>query len=222
MIVGASRLGPADGGRLQQGVRVRESDVAVVDVVFSLEGSSLPAEHAYDLWRETVRWLPWLRDEAQAGIHPLRTAPTGYGMVLLARRAKLALRVPQRRLADALLLTGKTLAVGEAGLVVGAGTERPLRPWATLHSQRVVIGAGGEAGFEDDVASALATMDIRCEFITGRRRTLTAGGRSIVGFSVVLHGLRPDDSVRMQCDGVGGERSLGCGIFIPHKSIAAV
>ncbi len=49
-----------------------------------------------------------------------------------------------------------------------------------------------------------------------------AGAREIAGFSVVLHGVKPADSLRLQFEGMGGERGLGWGIFVPHKSIAAV
>ncbi|MEK7361238.1 MAG: type I-MYXAN CRISPR-associated protein Cas6/Cmx6, partial [Pseudomonadota bacterium] len=32
----------------------------------------------------------------------------------------------------------------------------------------------------------------------------------------------PEHSLRMQATGLGAERKLGCGLFIPHKSAAAV
>ena len=76
--------------------------------------------------------------------------------------------------------------------------------------------------FQDEVARWLAALGIACEFITGRRRTGDGGRPRDRGFSVVLHGLAPEDSLRMQCEGIGGERALGWGIFVPHKSIAAV
>jgi CRISPR-associated protein Cas6 len=196
-------------------------DVRVTDVVFALAGTSLPAEHAYALWREIVRWLPWFEDEPEAGIHPLRAAPGTGETVLLARRAKLVLRVPRERLPEALALTGRSLAIG-AGLDVGAPVERPLRPWATLHAQRVALDVVDEVAFADEILRQLATHHVRCEFMTGRRRMQRAGERDIEGYSVVLHGLRPDESLRVQCEGIGADRALGWGIFIPHKSIAAV
>jgi CRISPR-associated protein Cas6 len=131
--------------------------------------------------------------------------------------------VPERRLADTLALAGAKLSVGGSDLAVGAGVARPLRPWATLHSQHVAMDAGTEeSAFQDHVGAWLRARGYACEFITGRRRTVAAAEREIVGFSVALHGLAPDASLRMQREGMGGERALGCGIFIPHKSIAAV
>lgn len=203
-------------------MRVTDDEVGVVDVVFGVGGKSLPGEHAYALWQATALWLPWLGVEPEAGIHRLRTAPTGYGVALLANRAKLTLRVPQRRLPDALTLAGRTLEVAGSPLAVGTGAARPLRPWATLHAEHVAAGAGGEAGFQDEVAQWLRARGIGCAFITGRRRQVMAGEREVIGFSVVLHGLTAEASLRVQCEGMGADRALGCGIFIPHKSIAAV
>jgi CRISPR-associated protein Cas6 len=197
-------------------------DAPMVDVVFDAAGKTLPAEHAFGLWRAIVRWLPWFEGEARAGIHRLRTAPTGYGVVLLARRAKLALRVPERRLGETLALAGKTLDVDGSVLVIGAGVVRPLSPWATLHAAHVAVGIGGEARFQDEVAQWLTALGLANEFITGRRRTVAAAGREIAGFSVVLPGLGHADSLRVQFEGMGGDRALGCGIFVPYKSIAAV
>jgi len=199
-----------------------ESGAPMVDVVFDVAGTSLPAEHAFVLWRATLPWLPWLEEEVGAGIHRLRTAPTGYGVALLARRAKLALRVPLRRVGDTLALADKALDVGGSPLAIGAGAARPLRPWATLNAQQVAAATGDEAAFQDEVAASLRARGLACQFITGRRQTVTAGTREVVGFSVVLHGLTPEGSLRMQSEGMGGDRGLGCGIFVPYKSIAAV
>ena len=56
-----------------------------VDVAFDVAGTSVPADHAWALLQEVEALLPWLADEPAAGIHPLRTAPTTYGVALLAR-----------------------------------------------------------------------------------------------------------------------------------------
>jgi CRISPR-associated protein Cas6 len=201
---------------------VAVADASVIDVVFGVAGRTLPVEHAYALWRAVGHWLPWLEAETGAGIHRLRTAPTGYGVVLLANRAKLTLRVPERRHGDALALSGTMLDVGGSRLAVGTGVARPLRAWATLHAQHVAASRGGEGAFDDEVAEWLRGHGVAAQFISGRRRTVMAGVREIVGYSVVLHGLTPEASLRMQAEGMGSDRALGCGIFVPHKSIAAV
>jgi CRISPR-associated protein Cas6 len=90
----------------------------------------------------------------------------------------------------------------------------------TLYAQRVVTGAADERAFYDDIARWLGDADVRCEFIAGRARRLTAGGREIVGYALALHGLAPDDAIRVQAEGIGAGRRFGCGIFVPHKVIA--
>jgi CRISPR-associated protein Cas6 len=201
---------------------VESSEAPFVDVVFEIAGTSVPAEHAWALWRAVACRLPWLEGEEGAGIHPLRVAPTGYGVALLARRARLALRVRRERVPEALLLSGATLDVAGSPLVVGAGGERTLRAWATLHARQVAIGISDAAEFQADVERRLSALGIDCECISGRRRTLSAGDREVVAYALALHNMRPGDSLRVQCEGIGAERALGCGIFVPHKSIAAV
>jgi CRISPR-associated protein Cas6 len=196
-------------------------DAGVVDLAFAIDGGTLPADHDLQLWREIVRCLPRLEAASGAGIHPLKTSPGGEGTVLLARRAKLILRLPAWCAGDAMKLTGSTLSVG-SGLAVGPGSERPLRPWATLHAHRVASQAAGDTDFIDEIERWLATREIRCGVITGGRRTRRAGEREIRGWSVVLHDVRDADSLCVQSEGMGAERALGWGIFVPHKSIAAV
>lgn len=196
---------------------------AVVDVVFGLEGGqmSVPSDCAWALWREVRLRLPWFAEENGAGIHPLKTSPGGPGLALLARRAKLVLRVPEPRAADTRALAGCTLAIGE-GLVVSGGEARPLSPWHTLHAQSVATAASDETAFGVEVERWLRERTIDCDFITGRRRTQLAGEREITGFSVVLHGVGPADSLALQAQGMGEARGLGWGLFVPHKSILAV
>jgi hypothetical protein len=43
-----------------------------------------------------------------------------------------------------------------------------------------------------------------------------------MGFSLMLDALSPDHSLRMLEAGLGRHRRLGCGLFVPHRSAAAV
>jgi hypothetical protein len=38
----------------------------------------------------------------------------------------------------------------------------------------------------------------------------------------MLHGLGAADSLAVQEAGLGAHRALGCGLFVPHKSVVAV
>lgn len=198
---------------------MREPGATGVDMVFALEGTRLPSDHADALARAVAGWLPWLADEPAAGIHPLKTAPTGNGEVLLARRARLLLRVPGHRAQASLALAGRSLDVGE-GLSTGRGAMRELVPSSTLYADRVASDAPDERGFQDEVAGWLAQAGVRCAFISGRARRFAPVGRTLRAFGLALHGLSPEESIRVQSEGFGPHRTLGCGIFVPHKAIS--
>ncbi|MCK7502180.1 MAG: hypothetical protein MZW92_78915 [Comamonadaceae bacterium] len=61
-----------------------------------------------------------------------------------------------------------------------------------------------------------------CKLIVGKRRGASADAARISGFSLMLHGLSAGHSLQVQGVGLGCNRMLGCGIFVPHKTIAAV
>jgi CRISPR-associated protein Cas6 len=196
------------------------ASVSAVDVLFELSGTQVPADYAAALALAVTAALPWFEGEARAGIHPLRAAPSTHGTLVLARRARLMVRVPDARAAEALALTGRRLDLRGEPVTVGAGHVKALAPSATLYAQRVATGARDERAFHDDVVRWLADLGVRCGFISGRARSVGAGDSEVMGFSLALHGLGPADSLRVQAEGIGGERRLGFGIFVPHKAIA--
>ena len=191
-----------------------------VDVAFELSGSRVPGGYALPLARAITLALPWFDAEPRAGIHPLRAAATTHGMLVLARRARLVLRVPGARAGACLALCGTVLDVAGEPLTVRGAVEYPLLPSATLYAHRVVTGAVDERAFHDDVLRWRDELDLRCEFISGRPHRVAAEGGEVVGYGLALHGVSPSDSLRVQSEGMGTLRPLGCGIFIPHKAIA--
>jgi CRISPR-associated protein Cas6 len=63
-----------------------------------------------------------------------------------------------------------------------------------------------------------AKLDFPPEDRSRFRRILTVKDKKIVGFSLVAHGLSDEDSIKLQSHGIGGRRSMGCGIFNPILS----
>lgn len=196
------------------------SGSAMIDMIYALDGTSLPAVHAGALADAVGACLPWLAAEPSASIHPLRTSPTAGGDVLLARRARLAIRMPEARVADAHALEGRVLDVAGRRLVVGAGAPRSLTASPTLYAARVASETLDDAAFHDEIGAWLAGLPVRCEHIAGRFRRFATGSRELTVRGLALHGLAAADSVDLQRRGYGPHGLLGCGIFVPHKAIA--
>jgi CRISPR-associated protein Cas6 len=193
----------------------------MVDVAFSLRGSSIPADHGWHLFRLLAERLDWLEAEASAGVHPIRGARAVAGEIHLGTRARLMLRLPPERVEQSFALAGARMDLGNS-VEVGSARLRPLFAHATLYSQFVATGTPDEAEFQRDVSAELERAGIGCKVICGRMRSARTQGAQIVGFSLMLHELAPEHSLRMQAAGLGTGRKLGCGIFIPHKSAGAV
>lgn len=196
--------------------------VEIVDVAFEVAGEAVPADYRHALRGALLQELPWLGDEAGAGIHGIRTVATDYGVALLARRSRLTLRLPRHRLAAACALEGRRIEVAGHALAIGATHVRPLPVADTLHADFVTTGSDDELAFGRDVAAALARLETPCRYVCGRHRALDAGGRCITGYALALHGLAAAASLRLQREGLGAARTLGCGVFVRHKSIAGL
>ncbi len=197
--------------------------VDAVDVAFALKGGTIPADHGWRLFRLLAERLDWLEAETRAGVHPIRGARSGSGAAELyvGGRGRLMLRLPGDRAGQASALSGSRLDLGD-GIELGAAQLRPLFAHVTLYSPFVSVGADEESAFQRALGGELQQAGIDCKVICGRARRARADGREISGFSVMLHALSPEHSLRMQEAGLGGQRKLGCGIFVPHRSAAAV
>jgi CRISPR-associated protein Cas6 len=189
----------------------------VTDAVFDVSGGPLPADYPSALWDALLHHVPAFGTDTSVGVLPLRTAFSEAGM-LLPKRAKLVLRLPAP-LADHIdALSGKQLGIGANTLQLGNGKLRPIQAYPTLHAH-LVSSAEDEVIFIREVTEALTKMEIVAKLICGMRNTLQTPGRMIGGYSLVIHDLKPEASLRLQYNGLGADRNLGCGIFVPHKAI---
>lgn len=192
-----------------------------LDYLYAVAGDVLDRSYPFRLLRALEAALPWLADEPLVGVHPMRgltPCPEGF---IVGGRTRLVLRAPAARADACATLEGRLLEV-PAPLRVGRVSARELLPHPVLHAKLVVTGADDEARFAADVESELERMQLDCEIIIGRRGEIPAERERVSGFSLMLHGLSPADSLRAQTQGLGRHRTLGCGIFVPHKSVAAV
>jgi len=209
-----------------------EQDVPgdIVDAVFAISCPSLPVDHAYALSQAIQAALPWFAEEPCAGLHTVYGAASASGwmrpegadaLLQLSRRARLALRLPRHRLDDAAALLGRTLEVAGWPLRVDQVAVRPLSRITTLFSRCVILAAAGdEAAFLAAAAGELGALGIKPgTMVCGRVTPVATPARTYRARSLMLAGLTPEQSLALQRQGLGAERKLGCGLFIPHKDI---
>lgn len=195
---------------------------AAVDVVFPIDGQTLPRDHAQALQQVLSAQLPWLDADPVAGIHPVKVVLGNDEQALLSRRTSLLLRVGAERAGELLALAGLDLNVGGHLLHLSRPHLRELLPHTTLYAYRVAAESADELTFMAAVERELAELAIGGERVCGKRQRMAVSGRVLDTFSLMLHALPPEQSLRLQQRGLGPHRLLGCGIFVPHKSAAAV
>ncbi|HSW53424.1 MAG TPA: type I-MYXAN CRISPR-associated protein Cas6/Cmx6 [Sulfuricaulis sp.] len=205
----------------------------IVDVVFSIQCRCLPVDHSYSLSQAIAAALPWFADEEHAGLHTIHVAESGNGwmrpddpkaLLHLSRRTRLMLRLPKRRVEDAARLTGRTLDVGGNAMQVEKAVVKPLSAITTLFTRYLVAGEGlDEMAFMREAQSLLAEMNIKPKkMLCGMERIIATPERKIHARSLMLADLGVEESVRLQQRGLGPGRTLGCGLFLPHKDINEV
>jgi CRISPR-associated protein Cas6 len=201
-----------------------DSPAASVDVAFGVQGTAVPRHHRALLAAALDEALPWLATDERCGVHRLNLAHASGGDELVSPRTRLLLRVPREHSDDALALSGRSLDLAGHVITVGAGHVRELLAHGTLYAHfvatDVAINAADEAAFLAAAESELAHLGVRGRAICGRWQSLESN--ALVGCSLMVDRLAPADSVRLLERGLGRHRRLGCGLFVPHKSSAAV
>ena len=193
----------------------------MIDMVFDLEGGTLPVAYRFALWAAVLRQVPKLADEKLVGVLPLRSTVNSQGM-LLAKRAKLVLRIPTTAVESvAASLTGQQLDIAGSAMRVGSAKTRPIQPYPTIHAQ-LVTGSSDEVLFVEEIMKQMGELGVTGKLICGKRLTVNGGQRSIHGYSLVLHDLKPEASLQLQYAGLGEDRQFGCGIFVPYKVITGL
>ena len=193
----------------------------MVDIVFGLAGGNLPRGFEWALFREVARVIPWIANSPRAGILPIRGTRLPDGGTMITHRSRIVVRVPHDRLCSASALEQATLRVGEVALKVGVGTFRKHQPAATLYSPRVSTGEADEVRFTARLEEELAALGVNGRLICGRRVEVDLEDGPAAAYPVAVHDLREADSLLLQRTGLGRGQPVGCGLFIPHKTIVA-
>lgn len=207
----------------------------VVDLVFNINCRCLPIEHTHALSTSVLEVLPWMQDEPRAGIHMIHGAASGNGwmrpdaaqgdaVIYLSRRTRFEIRLPRERIEDAQALSGRTLDVDGYELALGDAQIRSLSTLTTLFSRHLIAEEGDdEATFLARTAEQLQALGVRFgKMLCGRSHTISLPHERLFTRSLMVAEMSVQDSVKLQQEGLGRGRTLGCGLFIPHKDIAPV
>ncbi len=207
----------------------------VVDLSFKIECRQIALDHAHDLSRALLAYLPWLTQEKKSGVHLIHGASSGNGWIrpgeasehdciYLSRRSRMQLRLPRDRIPDAEVLLGKTLEVGDSRVLVGDYQIKPLSSLGTLFSRYVLVEAGeSEDEFMLRIAAEMKGMGIQVKkMLCGIGHTFNSPQGKLPTISIMVADLDPEASVTLQRLGVGKGREMGMGLFVPHKSIKPV
>jgi len=199
-----------------------QSPATSVDVVFTLEGTSIPRYHGEYLWQEIRRLLPSLAGDETVGVHPIHGAITEANVLLLSKRAALTIRIRRERAETLMPLSGQILHINGNPLRIAAGKVRELMAHNAVHAYYVVTDNPEESAFAADIQAQLDARHITCTLLCGKSHRLPSQGGEMTAYSLALYDLTPEASLRIQETGLGHKRELGCGVFVPHKSFTAV
>jgi CRISPR-associated protein Cas6 len=193
---------------------------AFVDIAFGVTGTVVPQHYRALLAAALERALPRFAGDRRCGVHRLNLAHGMGGQGLVSPRTRLILRVPRVDAQATLALGSRSLDLAGFVLSIGAGQVRELLPHGTLYAHFVATEVADEGAFLAACESELARIGVQGRAICGRWQALQA--QALVGCSLMVDGLTPENSLRLLECGMGRHRRLGCGLFVPHKSPAAV
>jgi CRISPR-associated protein Cas6 len=203
----------------------------VQDAVFNIHSKVLPIDHAYILSQALLSELPWL-SEVNAGIQDISVADgNGWeqdhesGFYYPSKRSKLSIRIPKEKLGDIQSLLGKTLDLGEYQVKIVKILEPKLMSDMQIVFAKYV--ACDENASEEDFLQAsfdqLQALGIHPKkMMAGLERKITTPDGIIHTRSLMVADLRKSESVKLQEQGIGDHRLLGCGLFVPQKGIESV
>jgi CRISPR-associated protein Cas6 len=199
----------------------------MIDLAFTLQGTTIPQDHGYALFGALSRIVPQLHGEKRIGVHPIRGIHTAPGRLTLVPGSKLRLRLPSEEIAPYLALAGTSLDLDGSRLRVGIPRAESLIPAPNLTSRLVIYprltdpkqvldSARKQLQYHQIAAQPelIPSTDPRTEGQPARR-VLRIKGRKIVGYALRVAGLTAEESIRLQGAGLGGRRRFGCGVFVP-------
>jgi len=207
------------------------------DVSFRIQCHSLLVDHAAVLAEAVCAHAPIIKESSCAGIHPIHVAGSQNGWerpesqseyLLLSKRTRFKVRIESNR-AEHLIekLTDVTLDIAGSSLQILNGTARVLRPSNTLFSRYSYFEDlhtnTDESFFVERIIDECKSHNFSpTKILCGKAHTINTANGPRRTRSVLLADVPVTESLIMQDRGLGSQRTMGCGLLIPHKDTGAV
>lgn len=212
-----------------------------LEVQFSLRGKTLPSDHGYLLYSamkkviqetETDRPLEERKIPPEVLVSSISGIPDRKGMIYLNNKSRLRLRCPsdqvrrwyklQNQVFD---LKGHLIRLIQPRLTLPESSETLKSRLVTFKLEKI-DHSDVPRYFLESCQKGLENLEIEAQpFIDSNedgdlaRRAITIRQRKVVGYGVVVEGLKADDSLKLQRFGLGGRKHFGCGWFYPIREV---
>lgn len=202
-----------------------------VDLAFPVRGRTVAKDHGYALYGALSRVVPAVHGASWLGIHGIAGRVAGPAELAIHLGGTLRVRVPIDRVPTVLVIAGKQIDVKGKPIIVGPPSIYPLEPVDELDARLVAIKLTGgakashlpfdrdefERRFLDEAKRQLGRLRVAGELSLRGRTSLEVSGRRVIGYAVRVTGLSQEDSIALQIAGIGGKRTMGCGLFRPSR-----
>lgn len=205
-----------------------------LEIQFSLRGKTLPADHGYLLYSAVKKNI--FKGQSlppNVLLSSIPGVPNREGIIYLKNSSKLRLRCPAQEV-QTWYRSLQNVVLDIQGHLI-----RLVQPRITLPEPSTVLKArlvtfnlksidNRELPFYflESCQKSLTKLDINAQvFIDSdtkgdlARRAIKIKEKEIVGYGVVVEQLSNDDSLKLQCLGLGGRKHFGCGWFYPTQEV---
>ncbi len=203
----------------------------IVDVSFKVDCQKISLDHAYDLYEAINQKIPEINTIDNLAIHSIYGAESGAGWerpkteIYLSKRTRFCIRTPIEYADKFFHLNDQTLNIGKKYLVkLSKPTIKKLIITDTIFCRSVIMeNIEDEDSFLSDVNSSLSLINIKVKkMLCGKDHYIKTPKKILRSKSLLITNLEKEDSIKIQELGIGIGKLYGCGIFLPHKSIAPV
>lgn len=203
----------------------------IFDVLFSMECKSLPVDHAWALSQQIKKYLPWMDEYSGAGIHNIHVAESNNGwnrpddanaLLFPSKRTKLMLRIPAEKYTEVEKLVGAAFKIDGHQIQLGKYKKKPLGNSGVIFARHMLIQENqSENEFLLDTAKEIKSRTNRVvkKMLCGKTHTIKTSKKILKTIHLMIADLDDETSIKLQQDGLGKGREIGCGLFLPHKSI---